>query len=76
MRFAIVKGETDAKPYRKIIEPEKDIKKYSLDKMSCKQRVMIKILLKIEETLQQFIDIQENKKHYYTTEILLTEVKK
>ena len=44
--------------------------------MSCKQRVMIEILLKIEETLQQFIDIQENKKHYYTTEILLTEVKK
>lgn len=76
MRFAIVKDETDAKPYRKIIEPEKDIKKYPLDKMSCKQRVLIKILLKIEETLQQFIDIQENKKHYYTTEILLTEVKK
>lgn len=76
MRFAIVKDETDAKPYRKIIEPEKDIKKYPLDKMSCKQRVIIKILLKIEETLQQFIDIQENKKHYYTTEILLTEVKK
>ena len=76
MRFAIIKDETDAKPYRKIIEPEKDIKKYPLNKMSCKQRVMIKILLKLEETLQQFIDIQENKKHYYTAEILLTEVKK
>lgn len=76
MRFAIVKDETDAKPCRKIIEPEKDIKKYPLNKMSCKQRVMIKILLKLEETLQQFIDIQENKKHYYTAEILLTEVKK
>lgn len=76
MRFAIVKDETDAKPYRKIIEPEKVVKKYPLNKMSCKQRVMIKILLKIEETLQQFIDIQENKKHYYTAEILLTEVKK
>lgn len=76
MRFAIVKDETDAKPYKKIIEPEKDIKKYPLYEMSCKQRVMIKILLKLEETLQQFIDIQENKKHYYTAEILLTEVKK